>query len=1504
MRTNQNPNGNISSRNNMNLNQSMQKSYTSVRHRASRSNSKDNQSPFSNFQLFISILGHQASVRQTSKDSQRLQRSNSKSNSKGRNTSMNKSQKVNFMSNSGYIDKGKKYCIFTTKERSGIIATTETSIQGRYINEQVNDPEELKYFIQDKFYHSVVSPAIRGFIEGTSASVILFGPTEGGKTYTLKGKTGAERGILPRAVEDIFNIVKNSEQRQEELEAINQRMMYSDEEDDGNFDTQNQRDIQSYNQKVRQSMNQMDPNVPERLFLKIQVYQIFVDKVLDLLNTSRQALSAQNARVSSYIDNETKEVVSKLANVTEKAIFNLEDFYSVLQEAFKNRRLESVSMQESDLRKKSHFIIGLTLMKRNPQKKLIELAQLNFVELSGSEQAVAEDSYYKEVSIRQFVTRSFNALSSQILRSALRKKSQNHDEGDVKLVNSIRNSLTQSSNIILICNVNPSPQAFHHSLPAIKFCARIRECIIKKQKHQREPSSRNSQQNDSINSIPEQRQLTYDQRQSYQAIDKVQILLDQIRDEVYLKRQRPFEMGQHEKERWSFNMLDKVDATLRMLYENSSSFDREKSDLQIKELSFLKDQINQFRYQSNLPLSPNSQNQYLSRNQQNCNSFSGVQNLKRENQQYNYNPHTNRSFDQNCEQDQRYLRSGKSSVERQNPLSENMMSTHKSVSNQHIYTEDAQDQEVYSDQELQLNDNHRLNNQQNQPQLNIVQGLRPHNLSKNNFQTSYQSINNRQLFQKGLSKDNNQENEQIYANLNEIQVYQKQNDNQKLAQHSLSLNLESGIQSSVHSENDFLNKANPFRNSLQQKQNSISEHFSPKNEDKNISTISQGFRANPKNGGQLQYQQQISQSPSQQSQAVKNPLTVYLHNQSFQRSSLNHSIISLPMSEQVNSKVHQLKQDKVYQSQQDALQDITRLIKLNDFEGLKLRVKQIFKEKEELENVSDEQVEIMRNMRVEIAQKEELIEEQDSLIRSAQVEFQATIDEFNQLKIEREMNLTQQSQELAQHMKDLQQKLSELEQDKNQSHKAQEILEMENRELIKLKEESDQKYQSVKEENDKLRSNYDILKEHEVNIIRDYEGKKTKEINFFEQRLQDAVKSSQDDRQKVIELEEKIFQLKEEYQRMEFELQKSNEDRAHLIQQVEELNHKIEKDQEAVIEIQKQMQSIDLDYQKLEEQKIQAEQDKKKAYNEINKLHMLVEEMDKNIQQEQQRVQDEIASKKNKEQDMIQVCIVRDKLEEQMQEKDAQLQQAEQNESEYKRQLSQLADMNEELERQLTKIKAKEYDKVDLMKKGAEFEARLKYYQVDNENLVRERNNLDIANVNLKKLNQDFEQRLLQAQGELEYFKQAHEMHLDKFDQKFDSISAELQKLKQENIQLKEKEKNYKRDQREILDEKEELQDRLKLAERRNDEMLVKLQEVEKDMRVLMQDREKDLKESAVKLNFDGRFKEENKHRMLDDIQNMIKQYKYEKGVNKNLNATTNGYNSNAHNYSTSSGYY
>jgi hypothetical protein len=112
-------------------------------------------------------------------------------------------------------------------------------------------------------------------------------------------------------------------------------------------------------------------------------------------------------------------------------------------------------MQEQELRKKSHFVVGLTLMKRGSNRKMTEISNFNFVEMSGSEQAVAEEKFYKDSSVRQFVTKSFNSISSQLLRSALKKKPAQMEDGDSKIVNCVRNTMTNTSNILMVCCVNP-----------------------------------------------------------------------------------------------------------------------------------------------------------------------------------------------------------------------------------------------------------------------------------------------------------------------------------------------------------------------------------------------------------------------------------------------------------------------------------------------------------------------------------------------------------------------------------------------------------------------------------------------------------------------------------------------------------------------------------------------------------------------------------------------------------------------------------------------------------------------------------------------------------------------------------------------------------------------------------------------------------------------------------------------------------------------------------------
>ena len=57
---------------------------------------------------------------------------------------------------------------------------------------------------------------------------------------------------------------------------------------------------------------------------------------------------------------------------------------------------------------------------------------------------------------------------------------------------------------------------------------------------------------------------------------------------------------------------------------------------------------------------------------------------------------------------------------------------------------------------------------------------------------------------------------------------------------------------------------------------------------------------------------------------------------------------------------------------------------------------------------------------------------------------------------------------------------------------------IENKTYERVKDEAEAKMRKVVEENEKLKQNYEILKEHEISLIRDFEGKKGKEIGFYD----------------------------------------------------------------------------------------------------------------------------------------------------------------------------------------------------------------------------------------------------------------------------------------------------------------------------------------------------------------------------------------------------------------------
>ena len=223
---------------------------------------------------------------------------------------------------------------------------------------------------------------------------------------------------------------------------------------------------------------------------------ISMEQITDLLSKPRKTAYSDtqdqtaSPSIEHYIDQGSNQVVSRVVNLNERLILCSEDLYIAIADAYRYRKELSLNhFQDKDLRKKSHFIINLALVQQlsDDKSKFMLLSQLNFAELSGSEQAVNSNKKgctyqnIKETPTHEFVSKSFNSLSCHLMRLIQRKKKNStqsaliSEDTETKLVSCLRSTMSQSSNILLINCVDPSPQMFEHSLPSLKFCASMRD---------------------------------------------------------------------------------------------------------------------------------------------------------------------------------------------------------------------------------------------------------------------------------------------------------------------------------------------------------------------------------------------------------------------------------------------------------------------------------------------------------------------------------------------------------------------------------------------------------------------------------------------------------------------------------------------------------------------------------------------------------------------------------------------------------------------------------------------------------------------------------------------------------------------------------------------------------------------------------------------------------------------------------------------------------------------
>lgn len=235
----------------------------------------------------------------------------------------------------------------------------------------------------------------------------------------MKGKQAEERGCMVRGIEDLFSLIDLS----------------------------------------REGRNTGGQEIG------ISMYHIYNEKIVDLLEPH-----TGNMKTLEIIQTQEEGMTAhtKIKGLSQHILKGAYDCQSYFQRASKVCKIESTEQQDPDIHLRAHTVVLITLFKQIKGVKKIH-SQIQFVELASSEQAVEKNKY----KVKSAITTNFNNLSVKLLKHAQRKINSSKD----KLQQCLDITMDVGNKVLFACCVAPSLQKLMHSLPALKFAAKIKECI-------------------------------------------------------------------------------------------------------------------------------------------------------------------------------------------------------------------------------------------------------------------------------------------------------------------------------------------------------------------------------------------------------------------------------------------------------------------------------------------------------------------------------------------------------------------------------------------------------------------------------------------------------------------------------------------------------------------------------------------------------------------------------------------------------------------------------------------------------------------------------------------------------------------------------------------------------------------------------------------------------------------------------------------------------------------
>ena len=275
----------------------------------------------------------------------------------------------------------------------------------------------------EDIYCEIVRPIVDGVLEGYNGTVLAYGQTSCGKTFTMEGvkSPSVQRGIIPRCCEHIFNSMKGS--------LTDERAKY---------------------------------------LLRVSYLEIYNEEIRDLL--------VKDCRHKPEIKEHPDKgiYVKGLSNIP---VDSFADMEAIFEAGGKNRSVGVTLLNADSSRSHSIFTIDLEacvpLSTRRGDEEVLRTGKLNLVDLAGSERQGKSGCAGERFKEATKINLSLSVLGN-VVSALVDGKSKHVPYRDSKLTRLLQDSLGGNSRTLMVACISPGENNYGETLSTLRYAKRAK----------------------------------------------------------------------------------------------------------------------------------------------------------------------------------------------------------------------------------------------------------------------------------------------------------------------------------------------------------------------------------------------------------------------------------------------------------------------------------------------------------------------------------------------------------------------------------------------------------------------------------------------------------------------------------------------------------------------------------------------------------------------------------------------------------------------------------------------------------------------------------------------------------------------------------------------------------------------------------------------------------------------------------------------------------------------